>query len=300
MFRKICVRSLVYVGLVGTIAFVGYHTTFAENGKSTVSTPDERGVAAETVVTDDYWIGVAVAPVPESLLGQFGVDEAKGGLIVVEKIVPQSPAETAGLKRGDILLKYGGKELYSFNELVKQVSSGKDKPQKVEIIRGGKNQEIEITASERPAALRQNALLGAPGNGLGFGMMPGQQELHFKFDGNNSEEMMRQMQEFMRQIQAQGNAKIIHGGIFPAPQGTSMTTATSKVQVSDGNVDRLEVATTTGTDGKTTFRVKRFTNKDGNQQENLWEVSSLDDLPEDIREDVREMMEVPGEVKEVK
>ena len=284
------VRALFYASFFATLLlftvrlFAEESKPEAEKSSPNQSQPDtqeglilKKPEEIEAARPSDFWIGAQVAPVPASLLGQFGVDEEKGGLIVIEQVMPQSPAEAAGLKRGDILLTYGGRELCTFRDLVKQVGEGRGTPQKVEILRGHQKQELEITAAERPAMLRAQG--GLPG---GFGAFAGPQELRFKLDGGDPEEMMRQMQEMMRQMQAQGGAGVM------LPGGAAGMAA--KMQANGNSIDRLEVATLTGPDGKTTIRVKRVVGKGNSQEEKSWEVEKVDDLPEDIRADVRAML----------
>ena len=50
------------------------------------------------------WLGVLIQNVPKDLAQSFGLNRARGALI--GNVIENSPAETAGLQQGDIILKY--------------------------------------------------------------------------------------------------------------------------------------------------------------------------------------------------
>jgi serine protease Do len=74
----------------------------------------------------------------------------KEGAIVVQ-VIPGSPAEKAGLKRFDIIVKFDGKPIKNMEDLVGAVRLHRP-GEKVKIVfyRDGKRQEIEITLGEKP------------------------------------------------------------------------------------------------------------------------------------------------------
>ena len=62
---------------------------------------------------------------------------------IVGKVLKGTPAQKAGLKAGDVILKVNGKEINSWSELIKVVGSSGGKPLKFTILRDKK--ELEIT-----------------------------------------------------------------------------------------------------------------------------------------------------------
>ncbi len=70
----------------------------------------------------------------------------------VTRILEGSPAEKAGLKEGDIIIRYGGKAIKSFTQLQEQNQNRKpgDKV-KLQVSRSGKTIDINLTLGERPA-----------------------------------------------------------------------------------------------------------------------------------------------------
>jgi len=73
------------------------------------------------------WLGVRVQALTPELAGSFGLE--KNGGVLVSGILPDSPAEKGGLKRGDILLSIDGKPVAGVGEfklLVASIPAGKD------------------------------------------------------------------------------------------------------------------------------------------------------------------------------
>jgi len=74
------------------------------------------------------------------------------GEVVVDEIVPGSPAEDAHLEKGDVIRKFDGHDVKSFNDLRNLVSQADlNKKSDLEIVRGGKPMTIPIQIKEQPA-----------------------------------------------------------------------------------------------------------------------------------------------------
>ena len=99
------------------------------------------------------FLGVAVAPLDESLRShlQRQIQDGSGG--VVEEAAEGSPAEQAGIRRHDILISYDDQRLYSPEQLVRLVEN--DKPgrkAKLHIIRSGQSEDIDATLGSHQMA----------------------------------------------------------------------------------------------------------------------------------------------------
>jgi serine protease Do len=55
------------------------------------------------------WLGVSVQEVSQQIAAEFGLKKPGGALIV--EVSPRSPAAKAGLRRGDIIVRYGDEEI---------------------------------------------------------------------------------------------------------------------------------------------------------------------------------------------
>ena len=87
-------------------------------------------------------LGVSIRTVDETLAKQLRMEE---GLYIVE-VNEFSPAEKAGLKSGDLIVKADGKRVKTFDEF-KEIKNSKNEGDsiKLEVIRDGKNKTIDVT-----------------------------------------------------------------------------------------------------------------------------------------------------------
>src|SRR4051812_5735369 len=74
------------------------------------------------------------------------------GEVVVEEIIPGSPAEDARLQKGDVIRKFDGRDVKSFNDLRNLVSQADlNKKVDLEIVRAGKSMTVTTQIKEQPA-----------------------------------------------------------------------------------------------------------------------------------------------------
>jgi len=93
-------------------------------------------------------LGVNIQDVTESLAKSFGKSDSEGAL--VSQVVPDSPAEKAGIKAGDIILKFNGEAVKGAAHLKNLV--GKEKPgatAKLTIFRDKKTLDVTVKIAER-------------------------------------------------------------------------------------------------------------------------------------------------------
>ncbi len=67
------------------------------------------------------WLGVSIQPLDAALAESFGMDRVTGALVT--RVLPGTPAEKAGIRRGDVLLIFDGKPVRSVKELQLLVAS---------------------------------------------------------------------------------------------------------------------------------------------------------------------------------
>jgi serine protease Do len=96
------------------------------------------------------WIGVGIQDVDENLAKSFNLKKAEG--ILVSEVQQGSPAEKAGLKQGDVILRLDNNALNNVNDLRNKISLLPPKTTLIlQIIRDGKSKDVEITVGEQPA-----------------------------------------------------------------------------------------------------------------------------------------------------
>lgn len=93
------------------------------------------------------WLGVGIQSVNQDLAASFGLDKPAGALVA--SIMPDSPAEVAGLKVGDIILRFNDKKIKKSADLpplVGAINAGTEVP--LELLRKGKKKTIDVTIGE--------------------------------------------------------------------------------------------------------------------------------------------------------
>lgn len=135
--RVIGINTAIIAGGGGGIGFA-IPITMA---KSIVNQLRESGK-----VTRGY-LGVRFQPLTADLAKSFGLESDKGALIAsVEK---DTPAEKAGLKAGDVIVEYDGRQITEGNELPRYVAATPvDKKVRIVIYRDGAKQDILLVVGK--------------------------------------------------------------------------------------------------------------------------------------------------------
>jgi len=103
---------------------------------------------AMSVQVSQYWLGIHCRPAGDLLRSQFGIAEDRG--LVVNLVVPDSPAAAAQIHRHDILLTADDKPLCEIVDVIEAVKSAEGKELKLGVIRAGKRETIIVKPSKRP------------------------------------------------------------------------------------------------------------------------------------------------------
>jgi serine protease Do len=83
--------------------------------------------------------------------------------VVVDEIVPGSPAEDAHLQKGDVILKFDGHDVKTFTDLRRLVSQADlNKKLNLEILRGGKPMTVSTQIKEQPAGYQAGQVAPQP------------------------------------------------------------------------------------------------------------------------------------------
>ncbi len=95
------------------------------------------------------WLGVYIQEVSPEIARAMGLKEPMGALVT--EVMKNSPAEKAGIKRGDIIIEFDGKPVKSSRELPIMVSlSPIGKKVYLKVIRESKEIKFEITLAPMP------------------------------------------------------------------------------------------------------------------------------------------------------
>ncbi len=95
------------------------------------------------------WLGIMIQDITPDLAESFGISETTG--VIIADVMPDSPAEKAGIKRGDIVKSLNGKPIENAHMLSRLVAAlGPETTATLEIIRDGKPQSIKVTIGTMP------------------------------------------------------------------------------------------------------------------------------------------------------
>ncbi|MDD3643121.1 MAG: PDZ domain-containing protein [Candidatus Krumholzibacteria bacterium] len=95
------------------------------------------------------YVGVVPQPVNADMVDLMNLPDSKGTLIAT--VEEDSPAEKAGIERGDVIVEFNGKKVESteqFRLYAAEAPPGTKVP--VTLIRDGKRKELTVTMGERP------------------------------------------------------------------------------------------------------------------------------------------------------
>jgi len=100
------------------------------------------------------WIGVTIQDLNSDLATSFGMKNTNGALI--SDILIGSPAEKAGLRRGDVIISFGGKEIQNVSILRNMVARSTINSQvKVRVFRNRNIKEFNVSIVELPKEYRE-------------------------------------------------------------------------------------------------------------------------------------------------
>ena len=213
----------------------------------------------EAVEAPQFWIGLGGMPIDSPVLRtQLQLADDVG--VVVEQVVPGSPAEKAGLQKHDVLVSIDGEPITDWNTLRQTIASREDKPIKLKLMRLAKEVTVSVTPEKRPADQ--------------VASQPGQEQLQQLDLG------MPEVNELLKQFGGQGGVRGLVPGRNPNFQQFDLN------QMPNG----VSVSVTREGDGPAKVTVKKG--------DETWTVEgddakSLEKLPEEVRPFVKQMLSGP-------
>jgi serine protease Do len=111
------------------------------------------------------WLGVAVQPLTPEIARALGTPGTRGAL--VSQVRPGSPAEAAGIRRGDVIVAYRGSEMADLRDLPRAVSATPvGEVVAIDLIRDGERRTVEARIGELAEPARA-AEVGESRGGVG-------------------------------------------------------------------------------------------------------------------------------------
>lgn len=130
-------------------AAAGLPITANEPAKASKETKESAQVPA--AARSEGYLGFTVARLHESLIAHLEELLGRGGSgVLVEQVAKDSPAERAGLRRHDILVKYNDHRVNNPEECARLIHEGKPGEEvTLSIVRAGKQEAVKAKLGER-------------------------------------------------------------------------------------------------------------------------------------------------------
>ncbi|MCO8120830.1 Do family serine endopeptidase [Stieleria sp. TO1_6] len=112
------------------------------------------------------YLGVSIQPVNYELSRQLGIAPKSG--VAINEVFPDTPAAKAGLKTGDVIVKFGGIAVTTPQQLqlaVERSPAGESLP--VDVVRDGKTMQLTYTGEANPKSFGRNNKSASPLNDEG-------------------------------------------------------------------------------------------------------------------------------------
>ena len=106
------------------------------------------------------WLGVSIQPLTPELAKSFGLTDSKGALVA--SVQDGSPAERAGVKPGDVIVRYDGKPVDSPRALPGLVANTEiGKAVELSVLRDGGVRALKVTVGNMTDARQASATAAA-------------------------------------------------------------------------------------------------------------------------------------------
>ena len=97
------------------------------------------------------WLGIGIQPLTPELAKSFGLQVGEG--VLINQVMPGSPAESAGLKTGDLIQGVDGKTIKDPRQLQRVIGETDiGKTVEVSILRGKEQRTVKVQIREMPAS----------------------------------------------------------------------------------------------------------------------------------------------------
>ncbi len=134
---------------------VGVNTAIAARGQGigfSIPASMAKGVISQLMEKGEVvrgWLGVIIQPITQEIAESMGHESTDGALI--SDISPGSPAEKAGLRRGDVVVEFDGEPIKEFTSLSKLVGiKAPGTSSKITVLRDGKRKDISVVLGSMP------------------------------------------------------------------------------------------------------------------------------------------------------
>src|SRR5213080_2928794 len=135
---------------------IGINTAIVASGQGigfSIPINEAKAVMAQLIAKGRVvrgWLGVAIQDITDELASSFGVREREG--VLVADVMKCGPAETAGLRAGDIVVEVNGVRVREVPDLQRRVAGlAPGERVRIVVVRDGARQPATVTIGEMPS-----------------------------------------------------------------------------------------------------------------------------------------------------
>ena len=146
--------------LLGVIALIA-SSALAQRTAPAPATPlpDTEPNVYSFFVEGSGFLGVHTEEINRDNMARYGLNQVRG--VGVTDVVKDSPAEKAGIRKDDVIVRFDGENVTSVRKLNRLISEvAPDQTVRVAISRGGAEQELSATIARRRNAFSNTELFG--------------------------------------------------------------------------------------------------------------------------------------------
>jgi C-terminal processing protease CtpA/Prc len=166
-------------GVVRTSSFLDSKSANAASANAAAQKEHRDLLGTETIILSSSFTGAKLEVMGPQLAEFFGATE--GGGLLVRSVEGNSPADEAGMKAGDVVVKINSISVANGTDWTKTVHDNKGKPVPVVVLRDKHEQTLTLT----PDGKKRSSLW------LGFGL-----EDFFQQTGQQTKQILAQLTEF--------------------------------------------------------------------------------------------------------
>lgn len=149
--KKLALISVLLLGvgvIVGGIAYAQQAVAPEAPLEAQEPSTPEASRAFTILMDGGTFLGVYAEDISKENMSRYGMREVRG--VGVTQVVKDSPAEKAGLKKDDVILRFDRESVTSARKLTRLVSEASaDQTVRLTISRGGSEQEVSATLAKR-------------------------------------------------------------------------------------------------------------------------------------------------------
>jgi C-terminal processing protease CtpA/Prc len=153
MEKRIALRVVLAILAAGLLVSPAWAGPGCKMYAKLTKPESEHKVVKVEVETGGAWLGVTIQDLDESLREAMDIDEDAEGVLVGD-VVEDSPAEKAGIVKGDIILLVDDESIVDVSQLVDEIKSREpDTKAEITVLRDGKKKTLGAVLGSRPEKL---------------------------------------------------------------------------------------------------------------------------------------------------